>query len=693
MQNFELLTSFSPWFIPVCMAVGVLYAFLLYQKHPLWNRNVNLGLAALRFIVVSLICFLLLGPFLRQVKNNYEKPTIVLALDNSQSLRLTTDSLRLKSLLTFAGQLQKTLQKADIQTDIQLLDNTQTPDIQKVKFDQPVTNLSGMLNQVQNNYTHRNLAGVVLVSDGIFNQGISPDYLPYRFPVYTVGLGDTVAKRDINLRSLYFNKISYLGNQFPLKAEILHKGFPGTAVNVTLRQNGIVLERKNLTLGRENEVQEVNFTVTATRKGVQRYVMEVSGQAGEFTWQNNFRDAFVEVIEGKEKILMLALSPHPDIKALKYAIEKNRNYEFEYQIIGLGQPKQARYDLVILHQIPDLYNSGLGIARRFLDQKTPVWYILGSQSNTGQTGSFSNLVRINASISQTDQVTPVFNPAFALFQFEPEKAAVFQKFPPVNVPFGDFKLSAGSEIVLYQKVGSVTTDKPLLVLSRDKEQKSAVMLGEGMWAWRQEEFNLTEKNEAFDELILKIVQYLSAKEDKRKLRFTPVSDEFLDTEKAAFEVETYNDVYEKIYNQNIHLEVEDDAGRTLPFDFQNGEGMSKFEPARLPKGVYKFRASARINGRNETAAGEFVVKDLQLESLTTTADHNLLRNLSRKTKGEFFLPDQWEALTQKLTAARPPDLIQSSEELEEIIHYKILFFLLLLLVTAEWGLRKYLGGY
>ncbi|MBC8112649.1 MAG: VWA domain-containing protein [Verrucomicrobia bacterium] len=692
MNRSELFTQFSPWFFLLCLAAGALYAFILYQKNKIWHKNTNRLLAGFRFVLVSILCFLLMSPFVRQIKNTYEKAAIVLAIDNSASVKLTGDTNQLNIFLQNLDKLTATLKAKNIQTEIQVLNET----IEKpssIKFNQQSTNLSNQLSQIQNNYTNRNLAGVVLITDGIFNQGISPDYLPYNFPVYTIGLGDTVAKKDINLKALYYNKIAYLGNKFPVNAEIQHKGFAGTVVNVTLRQNGTVLESKNLTLGQDNQVQEVNFLVTARQKGMQRLIIEVSPQKTEFTTQNNYRDAFVEVIEGKEKILLLALSPHPDIKAIKYAIEKNENYAFEYQIAGLGTPKEAKYDLVILHQIPDLYNSGLNVAKKFLEQGTPVWYILGSQSNTGQVGNVSNVVRINASISQTDQVTPVFNEKFNLFQFEPEKAAIFLKFPPVSVPFGDFRLSPNAEVILYQKVGSLQTDKPLLVVNKDKDRKSAVMLGEGLWEWRQEEFNLTEKHEAFDELILKIIQYLAAKEDKRKLRINPTTDEFLDSEKITFDVETYNDIYEKIYNQDINLQITNDAGKTTPYQFKNAEVTSRFEVARLPKGIYKFLANARISNKNETTAGEFTVRDLQLEALNTTANHNLLRNLSKKTNGAFFLPSELEKLTAQLTKNPPPDIIQSNEELEEVINLKWLFFVLLALAGLEWGLRKFFGGY
>jgi hypothetical protein len=426
---------------------------------------------------------------------------------------------------------------------------------------------------------------------------------------------------------------------------------------------------------------------------MQHYVVEVDILEGEFTGQNNARDAYIDIIDGKEKILLLALTPHPDVKAIKSILEKNENYQLDIVIAGNGTPKESKYDLVILHQIPDNYNTGVAFAKKYIESNTPIWYILGNQSNLGQYNSISNLVKVNARMGQVDQVTPAFNSGFSIFKYTTEQAALLQRLPPVSVPFGEYKLGANTEILLYQKVGALVTNKPLLAVNTEKTRKSAVMVGEGLWEWWLEEYNLTEKHEAVDDMVSKLVQYLSAKEDKRKLRVYPIADEFLDTEKVVFEAETYNDIYERIYGISISLQITDDQNKINNYTFTNSESNSRFEISGLSKGIYKYKATAQVQGKTETVSGEFRVKDLQLEALNTTADHNLLRKLADKTNGKFYLPNEADQLTAALTNNPPPDVIQSSEELLELIHLKWLFFLFLALLTIEWGIRKYQGAY
>jgi hypothetical protein len=88
-----------------------------------------------------------------------------------------------------------------------------------------------------------------------------------------------------------------------------------------------------------------------------------------------------------------------------------------------------------------------------------------------------------------------------------------------------------------------------------------------------------------------------------------------------------------------------------------------------------------------------VVRALQLEALNTTADHGLLRQLAQQTGGQFYSANRIDDLVRNLTAAPRPARLTSTEEMNEIINWRWLFFLVLTLATIEWGLRKFYGGY
>ena len=82
----EFIFQSSPWFILLCLMAGGIYAFVLYQNKKTFSSLHNRILAIIRGLLVSLLAFLLLNPLLRNIKSSIEKPTVVLAVDNSSSM-------------------------------------------------------------------------------------------------------------------------------------------------------------------------------------------------------------------------------------------------------------------------------------------------------------------------------------------------------------------------------------------------------------------------------------------------------------------------------------------------------------------------------------------------------------------------------------------------------------------------------
>ncbi len=690
----EIIFQTSPWYVGFCLLLGAAYAFFLYQPKPVWGKSLNIALSVLRGALVSIIAFLLLNPLLRSIQTLVDKPKIVLAIDNSESL-INYGPKALAAL----NDLREALSDEGLEVAVQTLNSENYGDeLSKLKFDRATTNLSDLLSSAKNNYEGRNLTDVVLLTDGISNQGLAPTYTNFPFRIHSIGVGDTLPKRDLSLKAISANKIAYLGNQFPIQADIVAGGFQGQTATVSLRQNGNTISTQRITFGQKEDFKQVTFQTSSTQKGVQHYVVDIEPLKGEFTTRNNRRDVYIDIIDGKEKVLLLALATHPDIKAIRTVLEKNLNYEVDVKIFGINPSAETfpekKYDLIILHQLPDLFNVGGDIVQRYLQRdNTPIFFILGTQSNTSKVSQLNSAVSVTSNAGQIDKVSGRFNPNFKLLNLDADKLSILEKMPPLTVPFGEYRLMPGSETVLYQNVGNLRTSKPLLILNTGGARKSAVLVGEGIWQWRLEEYALTDKQEAVDELLQKVIQLISVKEDKRKFRVYPLANEYNVGDKVVFETEVYNDIYEKIYGQSIRLEITDEKGIAKPYTYTNGEGNSRFELSGLKEGVYQFKATTGLNNKIENVTGQFIVRDLALESLNLTADYGMLRSLSQQSGGQFVKADQIGRLKEYLLKNKTPDRLDSTEDLSELIQNKWIFFLLLLLATLEWGTRKYQGSY
>jgi hypothetical protein len=569
--HFEIFTGYSPFLIPLCLIGGVGYAYFLYSaKHP-WSKQWNYAMAAIRFVLVSILLFLLLGPFIKYVKSFVEKPVIVIAIDNSTSITEGKLAEKKAALLGEIESFKNDVQKSfDVDVDVRTLEAANVKP-NEIAFDQASTNLSGLLEEIKSVYENRPLSQIVLVSDGIVNQGNSPLYGAFSFPIHTVGTGDTTEKSDLVLKSVYSNKVAFIGNKFPIVAEIEQKGFKGKEIMVQLLQKGNLIDKKTIQTENSTSISKVEFTVSASSKGLQGYTVQIVSQKGESSDKNNSASTYIDVIDTKTNILLVAPSPHPDIQVLARVIAQNENFEFSYFIPGLTEFKDNQYGLVIFHQVPTRVGVSNEVMNRLLSRSVSAWFIAGQETDWKVLNSINGVLNLVGNNGQWDAVIPALSPDFTSFSLESANKDYISKYPPIDVPFGDVKLLPASKVLLLQKVGSMVTEKPLLAVSENEGRKLAVLLGSGIWQWSLQEYGQFKNQDTFDELMLKLVQYLSTTVDKSKLRVYPTTNEFLDSEKPTFRTEVYNSLYEKVYGQKIDLEIKSESGKKSVYTFYNSE--------------------------------------------------------------------------------------------------------------------------
>lgn len=685
----RLIFEYSPIYFIACLAAGLGYAWLLYSSKHSWSIRWNRFLFVVRAALVTALLLLLLGPILKQTENIFEEPTVVLLVDNSGSVRETQDTAR---LMAAVRQARETLGKEKLRIEWSDLHGKPGP----FAFDAAISDLSSALRETVNRYEGKNLAGIVLISDGIYNSGISPLYQPVRVPVYTIGIGDTTERVDLILKNVAYNRIVYQGNKFPLRAEVGVQGLPGEDITVSVLSQGKVLQqvRKNTAT---KSLVAFDFQLDAATQGVQRLEVRVEANPRESNSKNNLANAFIEVVEGKKKILIVAPAPHPDIKALRGVIEKNPNYECLVHVPGIKEIdpewlQPGKVDLLVAHQSPDGEGRTNAILNSFLQAKSSVLLIIGQRTQLPLLQTLGVALNFEGN-AQRDEVQAVLNPGFSDLGFSDGLNSNVTRYPPITVPFGKFSYPATAKTILYQRIGSVVTERPLLFAIESDQQKLGVLVGEGTWRWRLNEFQETEKTGSFDELFSKLIQYLSTREDKRKFRSFPLQQEFTGDGPVVMESQVFNDLFQPVFGNTIDLEIRDEQNNLSSYRYVTGPGNNRYRIGGLKEGVYRYKASTELKGKREEVRGEFLVTGQNQESLNLTADFDLLRSLSRNTGGHFYKLADVDKLSQQLTQEKLSSVIHSEESFQPLINLKAVFFLLLLLISMEWFLRKYLGGY
>jgi hypothetical protein len=410
------------------------------------------------------------------------------------------------------------------------------------------------------------------------------------------------------------------------------------------------------------------------------------------------KDIFIDVLDRKQKILILADAPHPDIAAIKNSIEDNAHYEVVSVLAENAQQinNLFSYNLVILHQLPSVKNKIEKSIAEIEKSKIPVLFILGNQVSIQTLNAVQNVLNISSSGGKTSDAVPILSKDFTLFTISDEIKNFLPKLSPLQCPFGNYKVAPSAEysgILFQQKIGSVETSQPLWFFTNNLERKTGFILGEGIWRWRLLDFAAHGNSALFNELIDKTIQYLSLKADKRLFRVIS-KNIFYENQQVEFDAELYNDSYELINQPEVTLTIINSDGKKFPFSFTRTTNAYHLNAGNFPVGAYRYEAKVNVGNKIFTQKGEFVIAPLQIETTNTIADHQLLYSLAKKSGGELIYPNQLNKLAQLLTSRKDIKPIRLwRKELSDLINLKWIFFLLLFLLSAEWLIRKINGAY
>lgn len=694
----QIVTEYPLWFVIFCLILGAIYSVLLYRNDKkiseFKNWLVNF-LAILRFLLVSFLSFLLLSPLIQHLSRRVEAPIVIIAQDNSSSILLNEDSSYYHN--EYVEELQKL--ENELGKDYELVSYTFGESIntslKKVNFKDRTSNMSLLLKQIEDRYANRNVGALILASDGIYNQGSNPVYSAgnFDFPIYTVALGDTNIKKDLIIQKINQNQIAYFGNQFPVVVDITALKAQGHTFSLSIEKNGRTLFSQSIRSDSDDLSKSISINLKASEKGLQKYTVRLSVLEDEISIKNNVEDFYIDVLDGRQRILILANSVHPDIKAITRSIEKNENYEVDVMLASSLKKDPSAYDLIILHQLPSNQYRIPNILNATEGKEHNLLFILGQQTALSVLNNTAIGQKIVASSMQLNEVQAVLVKNFPLFKLSEDFEKIVEGNPPLYSPFGEYSISGQTYSLLNQKIGMVETEKPLIFYHQKENRKIGFINAEGLWKWKLAEYARQQSTDVFDELILKSVQYLSLKSDQGFFRLSS-DNEFYENEAVTFDAELYNNSYELINEPEIEMIISDGDANTYPYTFSRLGNAYHLNTGVLPVGEYSYEANVKVGTKSMKEVGEFSVKAIQLEENKTIADHQLMNQIALNSGGQMVYPRDLSSLQQFLSERDDLKSISYSEErVRDIIHLKWIFFLLLALMSLEWFLRKRNGAY
>ncbi len=194
-------------------------------------------------------------------------------------------------------------------------------------------------------------------------------------------------------------------------------------------------------------------------------------------------------------------------------------------------------------------------------------------------------------------------------------------------------------------------------------------------------------------MITKIVQYLSVRVDKSFFRVVG-NNNFLENESVGFDAEVYNQSYELINEPDVEMTITNSEGNTFPFVFSKTAKSYHLNAGMLPVDNYSYEASVRVGEKIFKDAGEFTVSPLNIETVNLIADHNLLYQIAQKHDGQMLSPATMEQFPEMLKNRNDIKTITFAEKrYSELVNVFWVLLLILVLISAEWFIRKRNGSY
>ncbi len=675
-------------FILVGGVVFVSYFFKIDKEEFTVTQRKILGL--LRYVSIVGIAIFLLSIILEKVIRYEEQPVLLVAVDNSSSMKQNNTEL-IDATMALVDQIKA---KADSKFDVQQLTfGREINENGAINFSENISDYATLLNYISDRFYKLNLGGVLLVGDGIYNVGRSPIQFVEKItaPIYTLGVGDTTIFSDQAILDIHHNRSVFLGNRFQLEVELNFTDFPNQSSKVSVYNGNRLLEEKEIRIPQSTYYTTVTFSIEANDAGLQSYKVVLSPYEAEQNQENNIQQFNIRVHEDKYKVLVLTEAPHPDIGVQKSLLQSEANFQVTIAKIDEFQGPIENYNTVVLYQLP-ASNSNQALIESIIDQKKSILVVAGPNTNLAALNNLDLGIEIKPT-TIFEELTPKFNDAFSIFGLPQGVEQMESLYPPLLTPFSEIEETVNYDVLAYQSINGVALDRPLILVGNYKQQKIAFILGEGIWKWGLQEYLNLGSRLNVNQLVVNLFTYLSidSKEDRFKLQYQQVVPE---NSPVRFRANLLNEIFEPVLNENIELHLNDSSNVEYHYVFDSGASAYNLNVGYLNEGKYNFQAKASIGQDTLLKHGSFIVQKINFEQQNSTANFNLLRSISSQLGGNFASFENSEQLLELvLNSKNSQSKTHQLKSLSELIDIKWIFIILTLFLFTEWFLRKFWGSY
>ena len=691
---------------PVLPTFIVLLLFVLSLAIAWWSYSylVNVSptkkyfLIALRASALLILLFLLLNPFITIEDSDNSLPLIAVYADNTQSLSIQRgDFSGMDSYEELLRSAEQSLNEP-FESELFLFDD-EVQSGSDLSLTGSTTHLQRVFEHFQEN--ENRYSGAVLLTDGISTMGRNPVFTVQNIskPMVFVPVGDTSDVKDIAISETEFPETIYTFTKSVISFELQQSGFEGEEVAVFVDRNDERIVTESQLFITEQSSHTFEIEEEFSEPGFYTYDVVVPSLDSEFTDQNNSRSFTLEVQDNKTEILSLAFDIHPDVGSVRRLIASDMQNELTNATVFtngqvLGQDPlsiSSVPDLIVVHGLPE---PGSEYSEWLNNSTSPVLYL--STPGTYQNGksvrnylsskpyrATGNGRMINVQIENFlgDADHPILN----------VPSVNFQRMPFLMTNQSAHALNTGASILFRATFQREVTPYPLLIVNEGLNRRVAVINAYNWYLYEQSPD--PDYRQFYTQLFSNIISWTASSPDNDNLTLTPSKETFTESEAIIIDARLLNELSEPEPDATIEISVfEINSDEEIISYRMNHDrrGNYRSDLGRLPSGIYRVQGIATKNGREiGTDQTSVTVGNSVLEFLNTKRNDALLKQLANISNG-LFLGDGDMQKLQSFFREQVGARVSTETNITQIpvYRYSYWFFIILILLSAEWILRR-----
>jgi hypothetical protein len=712
----SLSLSESVILLLLLLLVAVLFSIWTYRSTvPEISKRRRALLVVLRSLALAVLLFILFEPVLNLRGSETLPPRIAVLIDDSRSMTVEDDGRSRADALRDFVQSPVYRGIADGGEKAEYLFAGKLYPMQRItadslRFDGAETDIAGALQRVFRDNERRNLAAVVLVTDGVHTTGRNPLYVAESMgrPVHVVAVGDSAEKKDLILGRVLTNTIAYVESTIPIDVTVRSAGFDGGATRVAMIEGGRTLASEQVALRPGVNEYPVSFSYTPAKEGVSKLTFSIDPLPGELTTKNNSATVYIKVLKTRMQVVALAAAPSPDVSLVQRELSKDHNVEltmFVQRTPGVWYERRPTQqdldaaDCLILIGLPTGVDDASVLrmaADAAMKRDIPLMHI------PARTTDF-------AVLRQTlDALLP-----YDIVQVRKEEAEVFfekgsgaannpimttgipteawKRLPPLFKTETAFKPRGGAEVLGTLSLNNISFNEPLLLQRRLSRGKIIAWTAYGLWRWQLAHDVLDGR---IPELLFSnSIRWLTTRDDDKRVRIRPAKEFFDSGEDVEFLAQVYNESYEPLDNASVMVTVRMDAEeRELALTpLGSGRYAGMMDLGR--EGDYEYAGVARFGGEEVGRDnGRFSIGELNIEFQDTRMNNVLLRQIAAAGGGSYHHIENVSGLSEALRSHELFAPVQQAV-LRDIQLWNLVWLLsvAVLLFALEWYIRKQSG--